>query len=110
MSYIVCQNVSCRQNYPVDYVSEITKGKDNAKCEKCGEYLFNKDGVAELARFSPRERYLNFNIKLIEKLFGVKFEGKTLRDKEEFNTQYDELRKKEVDKILTDLDDEFMNS
>lgn len=109
MMYIVCQKESCRQNYPVDYVSEITKGKNNARCEKCGEFLFNEDGVAELARFSPRERYLNFNIKLIEKLFGVKFEGKTLKDKEAFNAHYDELRKKEVEKILTDLDDEFMS-
>lgn len=56
---------------------------------------------------NTREQYLDFNIKLTEQLFGVKFIGSTLEDKEEFVMTYKEQRNKEVQNILTEMYDEY---
>lgn len=56
---------------------------------------------------TPREQYLNYNIKLTEQLFGVKFTGNTLQEKEDFYARYSEQRDAEVQSILDETYDEF---
>ncbi|MEK3728632.1 hypothetical protein [Lysinibacillus sp. FSL W8-0953] len=55
-----------------------------------------------------REQYLNFNIKLTEQLFNVKFEGSSLEDKEAFVEQYKEQRNAATAKILSEMHEEHL--
>lgn len=56
-----------------------------------------------MKKVEPREQYLNFNIKLTEQLFNVKFEGTTLEEKEVFYAQYKEKREAATSKILAEM-------
>lgn len=55
-----------------------------------------------------REQYLNFNIKLTEQLFNIKFEGTSLEDKEAFVEQYRGRRDAAVGQILSEMHDEYL--
>lgn len=57
---------------------------------------------------NTREQYLDYNIKLTEQLFGVKFMGLSLSDKEDFVERYKKQRDKEVSGILNETYDEFL--
>ncbi|MGG2081682.1 hypothetical protein [Lysinibacillus pakistanensis] len=52
-----------------------------------------------------REHYLNFNIKLTEQLFNIKFDGTSLEDKEAFVEQFKEQRDAATDRILSEMYD-----
>lgn len=59
--------------------------------------------MTKMNKIEHREQYLNFNIKLTEQLFNVKFEGTTLEEKEVFYAQYKEQREAATAKILTEM-------
>lgn len=52
-----------------------------------------------------REQYLNFNIKLTEQLFNIKFEGTSVAEKEAFVKLYKKQRDAATDRILSEMYD-----
>lgn len=66
-------------------------------------------GIGGECILSPREQCLNFNMNLIEQLFGIKFKGTAIEEKEQFSALHDEARRAAVDKLLAEVYDEFMN-
>ena len=50
-----------------------------------------------------RNQFLDFNIKLIQQLLNVTFEGSTLEEKEAFYAQYEEQRSSATNQILTEV-------
>ena len=58
----------------------------------------------------PKQQTLNFNVKAIETFLGIKFEGSSGEDKEEFVRKHREERVKETNRIMEEEYKEYMEN
>ena len=57
---------------------------------------------------SVKEQTLNFNVKAIETFLGVKFQGSTIQDKEDFVAEYHVKRVETTTKLMKDAYEEYI--